>query len=196
MFEMAGVDEHCKGSSGLAAHKLPFPRNSSPAQEASDHARRIEKSVKPASTSSTAAEELTEQIFRLRFQLTTDKPRRSASSQKQKRSRAGKKRYCAHKNCRLLRQSPAAKKDIRKMATETKSNARTLRHAHNIRSSPAAVTSAKMEKTIVVEVLRWCSHPNTAAWCASPKKFYAHDEQRQAKPGDTRAHRRVAASPS
>ena len=47
------------------------------------------------------------------------------------------------------------------------------------------VTSAKMEKTIVVEVLRLVQHPKYRRVVRISKKFYAHDEQRQAKPGDT-----------
>jgi small subunit ribosomal protein S17 len=47
------------------------------------------------------------------------------------------------------------------------------------------VTSAKMEKTIVVEVQRLVQHPKYHRVVRISKKFYAHDEQRQAKPGDT-----------
>jgi small subunit ribosomal protein S17 len=47
------------------------------------------------------------------------------------------------------------------------------------------VTSAKMEKTIVVEVQRLVQHPKYRRVIRISKKFYAHDENRQAKPGDT-----------
>jgi small subunit ribosomal protein S17 len=47
------------------------------------------------------------------------------------------------------------------------------------------VTSAKMEKTIVVEVLRLVQHRKYRRVVRISKKFYAHDEQRQAKLGDT-----------
>ena len=47
------------------------------------------------------------------------------------------------------------------------------------------VTSAKMEKTIVVEVLRLVQHPKYRRVVRIAKKFYAHDEKRQAKQGDT-----------
>jgi small subunit ribosomal protein S17 len=47
------------------------------------------------------------------------------------------------------------------------------------------VTSAKMEKTIVVEVQRLVQHPKYRRVVRISKKFYAHDENRQAKPGDT-----------
>jgi len=47
------------------------------------------------------------------------------------------------------------------------------------------VTSAKMEKTIVVEVTRLVQHPKYRRVIRISKKFYAHDEKREAKPGDT-----------
>src|ERR1700740_1761796 len=72
------------------------------------------------------------------------------------------------------------------MTTETKSNAakaEDTRHQHQ--SLTGRVTSAKMEKTIVVEVLRLVQHPKYRRVVRISKKFYAHDEQRQAKLGDT-----------
>jgi small subunit ribosomal protein S17 len=47
------------------------------------------------------------------------------------------------------------------------------------------VTSARMEKTIVVEVQRLVQHPKYRRVVRISKKFYAHDENRQAKAGDT-----------
>ena len=47
------------------------------------------------------------------------------------------------------------------------------------------VTSAKMEKTIVVEVQRLVQHPKYRRVVRISKKFYAHDEENKAKPGDT-----------
>jgi small subunit ribosomal protein S17 len=47
------------------------------------------------------------------------------------------------------------------------------------------VTSAKMEKTIVVEVIRLVQHAKYRRVIRISKKFYAHDEKREAKPGDT-----------
>jgi len=47
------------------------------------------------------------------------------------------------------------------------------------------VTSAKMEKTIVVEVTRLVQHPKYRRVIRISKKFYAHDEKREAKQGDT-----------
>ena len=75
------------------------------------------------------------------------------------------------------------------MATETKSNAPAAsnaadtRHQHQVLTG--RVTSAKMEKTIVVEVLRLVQHPKYRRVVRISKKFYAHDENRQAKTGDT-----------
>src|SRR5258708_38757756 len=70
--------------------------------------------------------------------------------------------------------------------TETKSNAPAAadtRHEHQVLTG--RVTSAKMEKTIVVEVLRLVQHTKYRRVVRISKKFYAHDEKRQAKPGDT-----------
>jgi small subunit ribosomal protein S17 len=47
------------------------------------------------------------------------------------------------------------------------------------------VTSDKMEKTIVVEVQRLVQHPKYRRVLRISKKFYAHDEKREAKQGDT-----------
>ena len=46
------------------------------------------------------------------------------------------------------------------------------------------VVSAKMLKTIVVEVTRRVSHPVYKRIIKKRKKFYAHDEQQTAKVGD------------
>ena len=47
------------------------------------------------------------------------------------------------------------------------------------------VTSAKMQKTIVVKVTRLVRHKLYTRVMRVTKKFYAHDEQREARPGDT-----------
>lgn len=47
------------------------------------------------------------------------------------------------------------------------------------------VTSAKMEKTIVVQVTRTTQHPLYRRVVRSAKKYYAHDEAREARVGDT-----------
>ena len=46
------------------------------------------------------------------------------------------------------------------------------------------VVSAKMTKTIVVEVSRRVPHPLYKRIIGKRKKFYAHDEDSTAKPGD------------
>jgi small subunit ribosomal protein S17 len=47
------------------------------------------------------------------------------------------------------------------------------------------VVSAKMNKTIVVEVTRRVPHPLYKRIITKRKKFYAHDEESKAKAGDT-----------
>jgi small subunit ribosomal protein S17 len=47
------------------------------------------------------------------------------------------------------------------------------------------VTSAKMQKTIIVKVTRLVRHNLYTRVMRVSKKFYAHDEQREARPGDT-----------
>jgi len=68
------------------------------------------------------------------------------------------------------------------MATETQSAADT-RGERTVLTGK--VTSAKMEKTIVVEVARLVQHNKYRRVVRIAKKFYAHDEKREAKPGDT-----------
>jgi small subunit ribosomal protein S17 len=46
------------------------------------------------------------------------------------------------------------------------------------------VTSAKMQKTIVVRVTRQFQHRLYDRYIHVAKKFYAHDEQGEARPGD------------
>ncbi len=46
------------------------------------------------------------------------------------------------------------------------------------------VVSNKMTKTIVVEVSRRVPHPLYKRIITKRKKFYAHDEKQQARPGD------------
>jgi small subunit ribosomal protein S17 len=69
------------------------------------------------------------------------------------------------------------------MTTETQSAAAADRGERTVLTGK--VTSAKMEKTIVVEVQRLVQHPKYRRVVRISKKFYAHDETRQAKPGDT-----------
>jgi len=46
------------------------------------------------------------------------------------------------------------------------------------------VVSAKAEKTVVVAVQRRVSHPLYGKQVVRTKKYYAHDEDRQARDGD------------
>jgi small subunit ribosomal protein S17 len=47
------------------------------------------------------------------------------------------------------------------------------------------VTSAKMQKTIVVKVTRTVQHPLYQRVMRKTKKYYAHDETGEARAGDT-----------
>jgi small subunit ribosomal protein S17 len=47
------------------------------------------------------------------------------------------------------------------------------------------VTSAKMQKTIVVKVTRTVQHPVYQRVVRRAKKYYAHDETGEARVGDT-----------
>jgi small subunit ribosomal protein S17 len=47
------------------------------------------------------------------------------------------------------------------------------------------VVSSRMNKTIVVRTVTRVPHPKFGKIIKQMKKFYAHDEQNQAKPGDT-----------
>jgi small subunit ribosomal protein S17 len=69
------------------------------------------------------------------------------------------------------------------MTTETQSAVDNSRGNRTVLTGK--VTSAKMEKTIVVEVQRLVQHPKYRRVLKISKKFYAHDEKRAAKLGDT-----------
>jgi len=69
------------------------------------------------------------------------------------------------------------------MTTETQSAPVAERGERTILTGK--VTSAKMEKTIVVEVQRLVQHPKYRRVVRISKKFYAHDENRRARAGDT-----------
>ncbi len=68
------------------------------------------------------------------------------------------------------------------MTSETQAAA-LARHARQ--ELVGKVTSARMEKTIVVEVTRMVQHSKYRRVVRISKRFYAHDEQREARPGDT-----------
>lgn len=71
------------------------------------------------------------------------------------------------------------------MATET-NPVRTVGAARRPRQQKVGVvTSAKMQKTIVVKVTRLVQHPRYQRVVRVSKKFYVHDEQGEARPGDT-----------
>jgi small subunit ribosomal protein S17 len=55
----------------------------------------------------------------------------------------------------------------------------------NKQEKTGQVVSSAMEKTIVVQVTRRVRHPLYKRIVTKRKKFYAHDEERAAKPGDT-----------
>jgi small subunit ribosomal protein S17 len=56
---------------------------------------------------------------------------------------------------------------------------------HRRQEVTGVVTSAKMEKTIVVKVTRLVQHKLYTRVMRITKKFYAHDEKRDARLGDT-----------
>jgi small subunit ribosomal protein S17 len=67
------------------------------------------------------------------------------------------------------------------MAEATATTERTIRHHQE---KVGIVTSAKMQKTIVVEVRRRVAHPVYKRIVTKRSKFMAHDEHRKAKEGD------------
>jgi small subunit ribosomal protein S17 len=69
------------------------------------------------------------------------------------------------------------------MATETAPTPAPARHERQ--EVTGVVTSAKMEKTIIVKVTRLVQHKLYRRVIRVSKKFYAHDEERKAKAGDT-----------
>ena len=70
------------------------------------------------------------------------------------------------------------------MATETQNTpAPAARHARQ--ELIGRVTSAKMQKTIVVKVTRLVKHRLYTRVLRKTKKFYAHDEDGEARTGDT-----------
>jgi len=47
------------------------------------------------------------------------------------------------------------------------------------------VSSDKMDKTVVVQVVTQMKHPQYGKYVQRTKKYYAHDEKNDAKTGDT-----------
>jgi len=75
------------------------------------------------------------------------------------------------------------------MANETATKAAAVRegaHVRGVRQElTGVVTSAKMQKTIVVKVIRAVQHPLYHRVVRTAKKYYAHDETGEARVGDT-----------
>ena len=69
------------------------------------------------------------------------------------------------------------------MADNTTAAAQEVRRPRQ--SKTGVVTSAKMQKTIVVKVTRRVQHGLYRRVISVSKKFYAHDEAGEARPGDT-----------
>jgi small subunit ribosomal protein S17 len=64
--------------------------------------------------------------------------------------------------------------------TQTASALRAVR-----KTRTGEVVSSSMNKTIIVRTVTRVPHPKFGKIVKQMKKFYAHDEQNQAKPGDT-----------
>jgi small subunit ribosomal protein S17 len=69
------------------------------------------------------------------------------------------------------------------MSAETGATPEVVQRRH--KELVGVVTSAKMQKTIVVKVTRRFQHKLYQRYVRVSKKFYAHDEQGEAKLGDT-----------
>jgi small subunit ribosomal protein S17 len=69
------------------------------------------------------------------------------------------------------------------MSAETSATPAAVQRRH--KELVGVVTSAKMQKTIVVKVTRRFQHKLYQRYVRVSKKFYAHDEQGEAKLGDT-----------
>jgi len=65
----------------------------------------------------------------------------------------------------------------------TQGETTTTRAARKTRTGE--VVSSSMNKTIVVRTVTRVPHPKFGKIVKQMKKFYVHDEQNQAKPGDT-----------
>ncbi len=71
------------------------------------------------------------------------------------------------------------------MAKETAAPQQGARERGARQELTGVVTSAKMQKTIVVKVTRATQHPLYRRVVRSGKKYYAHDESGEARVGDT-----------
>ena len=70
------------------------------------------------------------------------------------------------------------------MAEEMKTSETTVLARGHRKERVGEVISNKMAKTIVVRVKRRFPHPRFRKVVTAYKKFYAHDEKGEAKPGD------------
>jgi len=70
------------------------------------------------------------------------------------------------------------------MADTTTATTQTTKPQGRRKERTGEVLSSKMAKTIVVRVERRFQHPQFKKVVTSYKKFYAHDEKSEAKPGD------------
>ena len=75
------------------------------------------------------------------------------------------------------------------MANETSAKTAAVQegaHVRGVRQElTGVVTSSKMQKTIVVKVIRAVQHPLYHRVVRHAKKYYAHDETGEARVGDT-----------
>ena len=118
--------------------------------------------------------DLGEQIFRLRFQLST------GQAEGLKRLREARRGSRADQNAVARKRS-----EEKVMANETTATQQGARERGARQELTGVVTSAKMQKTIVVRVTRATQHPLYHRVVRSGKKYYAHDEAGEARVGDT-----------
>jgi len=71
------------------------------------------------------------------------------------------------------------------MVNETAASGAPARERGARQELVGVVTSARMQKTIVVKVTRATQHPLYRRVVRSAKKYYAHDEAGEARVGDT-----------
>ena len=67
---------------------------------------------------------------------------------------------------------------------DTKTEGATATERNQRRTIEGVVKSAKMDKTITVEVSYLQKHPKYGKFMKRYTKYYAHDEKREAKEGD------------
>jgi small subunit ribosomal protein S17 len=126
--------------------------------------------------------DIREQAFRLRFQLSMGQ---ADGVKKLRVIRKDRARILSILRERELAGQPAAVKAPVKAKKGKKAMGETTPNTiGNKNEKVGEVVSAKMQKTIVVEVTRRVSHPVYKRIIKKRKKFYAHDETGSAKIGD------------